>query len=156
MYEFLCNVYGLSGAAGTYPCLWCYTTKSKMQTPHKSQPHILDRHRRCIKRDYCAFKRNGKDKTKAAKHHNVIRCPVFQIELDRVCPPYLHIVLGIMKKNHSLLEQKCHRLDEKLADCLARQEREPSINKSTHFGKYVMNLWKKTKKIKKYKRQGGG
>ena len=88
-YEFLCNVYGLLGAAGTYPCLWCYTTKSKIQTPHKSQPHILDRHRRGIKRDYCAFKRNGKDKRKAAKHHNVIRCPVFQTELDRtlLCPP---------------------------------------------------------------------
>ena len=28
-YDFLCNVYGLSGAAGTYPCLWCYTTKPK-------------------------------------------------------------------------------------------------------------------------------
>ena len=27
--DFLCNVYGPSGAAGTYPCLWCYTTKPK-------------------------------------------------------------------------------------------------------------------------------
>ena len=71
-YKFLCNVYGLSGAAGTYPCLWCYTIKSKMQTPHKSQPQVLDRHRRGLKRDYSAFKRDGKDKTKAAKHHNVI------------------------------------------------------------------------------------
>ena len=93
-----CAVSGLSGAIGTYPCLWCYTTKPKMQTSHKVQPHVLDRQRRGIKRDYSAFKRDGKDKTKAAKYHNVIRCPVFRIELDRVCRPYLHIVLGIMKK----------------------------------------------------------
>ena len=126
-----------------------------MQTPHKSQPHILDRHGRGIKRDYCAFKRNGKDKRKAAKHHNVIRCPVFQIELDRVCPPYLHIVLGIMKKLHSLLEEKCHRLDEEPADCLACQERGLDINKSTHFGKYESPKTH-TKKVKKHKCQGGG
>ena len=41
-----------------------------------------------------------------------------------------------MKKHHSLLEEKCHTLDEEPADCLARQERELDINKSTHFGKY--------------------
>ena len=29
-YDFLCNVYELSGAAGTYQCLWCYTTQSKL------------------------------------------------------------------------------------------------------------------------------
>ena len=154
-YDFLCNVYGLSGAAGTYPCLWCYTTKSKMQTPHKSQPQVLDRHRRGIKWDHCAFKRDGKDETKAAKHHNVIRCPVFQTELDWVYPPYLHIVLGIMKKHHSLLEEKCRRLDEEPADCLACEERELDNNKSTHFGKYE-SLKKPTRKVKKHKCQGGG
>ena len=25
--DFLCKVYGLSGPQGTYPCLWCLTTK---------------------------------------------------------------------------------------------------------------------------------
>ena len=65
--DFLCNVYGPSGAAGTYPYLWCYTTKPKMQTSHKVQPHVLDRQRRGIKRDYSAFKRDGKDKKKKKK-----------------------------------------------------------------------------------------
>ena len=30
-YDFQCKVFGLSGAAGTNPCLWCYTTKQQMQ-----------------------------------------------------------------------------------------------------------------------------
>ena len=30
-YDFRCKVFGLSGAAGTHPCLWCYTTKRQMQ-----------------------------------------------------------------------------------------------------------------------------
>ena len=107
---------------------------------HKAQPHVLDRHQRGIKRDYSAFKRDGKDKTKAAKYHSVIRGPVFQIELDHVCPPYLHIVLGIMRKYHSPQEEKCYKLDKKITNCLTRQEEEPDIDKSTHFGKHVRHL----------------
>ena len=145
-YDFLCNVYGLSGAAGTFPCVWCYTTKSKMQKSHTSQPQVLDRHRRGIKRNYCAFKRDGKDKKKAANYHNVISCPVFQMELDRVCPPYLHIVLGIVKKHHALLEERCHKLDQKLADCLAHQEEECDVDDSTHFGQHVTSLREKQRK----------
>lgn len=149
-YDFLGNVYGLSGAAGTYPCLWCYTNKSNMQKSHKGQPHIQNRYRRGIKRDYRAYKRDGKDKKKAAKHHNVIRGPVFQIELDHVCPPYLHIVLGIVKKHHSLLEDKCHELDEKIAQHLAKQNN-TDTDAETHFGKHVMNLKNKQTSTLKYR-----
>ena len=122
-----------------------------MQTSHKVQPHVLDRQRRGIKRDYSAFKRDGKDKQKtkqkkAAKYHNVIRCPVFRIELDRICPLCIHIVLGITKKRNIILcwRKNATNWTKKL---LTRQEEEPDIDKSTHFGKHVRCLRRKNRKL---------
>ena len=101
-YDFLCNVYGLSGAAGTYPCCGAIPPNQRCKHPtNHSHMYWTD-----IERAYFAFKRDEKDKTKAAKYHNVVRCPVFLTELDRVCPLYLHIILDIMKKCHSLLGKK--------------------------------------------------
>ena len=34
-YDFQSKVFGLFGAAGTHPCLWCYTTKRQMQKAQK-------------------------------------------------------------------------------------------------------------------------
>jgi hypothetical protein len=133
-YEFLCNLYGLSGAAGKHPCLYCKTTQDRMQTTPEIAPE--SRTRRGILRDYWAFKRdNGPTTNKAIRHTNVIRCPVFQIELEQVCPPYLHIVLGVVKKHHTLLEEQCHQLDERLGQFLADQAYEADT--STHFGRFV-------------------
>ena len=149
-YDFLCNIYGLSGANGTYPCLWCYANKTAIQKSHKSQPHTLHRQGKGLKRDYNAFKREGSNNQKAAKHHNVVRSPVFHIELDHVCPPYLHIVLGIVKKHHSLLEQKCHKIDEHIATYLSLQE-EPGVDDGTHFGDHVQKLHNKTVSTLRYR-----
>ena len=33
----------------------------------------------------------------------------------QICPPYLHILLGIVKKHHDLMELECHNLDELVA-----------------------------------------
>ena len=32
-YDFLCAMYGLSGAAGKHPCLWCTISSDNMQFP---------------------------------------------------------------------------------------------------------------------------
>ena len=36
-YKFLCDTYGLQGAAATYPCLWCSVTKEEMQISEKAK-----------------------------------------------------------------------------------------------------------------------
>ena len=42
--DFQCKVFGSSGAAGTHPCLWCYTTKRQMQKlKTDTQPAIQER-----------------------------------------------------------------------------------------------------------------
>ena len=78
-YDFLCNVYGLSGAAGTYPCCGAIPPNQRCKHPtNHSHMYWTD-----IEGAYFAFKRDEKDKTKAAKYHNVVRCPVFLTELNR-------------------------------------------------------------------------
>ena len=43
-YDFQWKVFGLSGAAGIHPCLWCYTTKRQMQKlKTDTQPAIQER-----------------------------------------------------------------------------------------------------------------
>ena len=37
-YDFLCKIYGISGANGSYPCLWCLTKKSDIQCKQGLQP----------------------------------------------------------------------------------------------------------------------
>ena len=49
-----------------------------------------------------------------------MRRPLVNIELDHVAPPYLHILLGITKKHHDLLEDECsHSLDKVIGQSLA-------------------------------------
>ena len=33
-----------------------------------------------------------------------------------ICPPYLHILLGLVKKHHDLLEAATHSIDLEIAD----------------------------------------
>ena len=41
--------------------------------------------------------------------------PLINIELDRVSPPYLHILLGVVLKHHKLLEVAANNLDKEVA-----------------------------------------
>ena len=74
----------------------------------------------------------------AAACNNVINYPLFKVPLCHICPPYLHIVLDIVKKHHAMLENECHKLDEDIATYLA-QTNQP-VDKHTHFGKHVTKL----------------
>lgn len=119
-YDFLTKLYGLSGAQGIHPCLYCTTTKSVIQLdPECNKGNISQRSVAQIKRDYKRYSRAGKKKKDAQLYNNVVRKPVLDIELEQVTPPYLHILLGIVKKHHDLLEEQCHKLDEQIARSVA-------------------------------------
>ena len=60
----------------------------------------------------------------AKLYNNAIRRPLVNIELDHVAPPYLHILLGITKKHHDLLEDECHSLDKLIGQSLASSGKE--------------------------------
>ena len=71
-----------------------------------------------MRRDYRKPLKGGENTKKAAAFDNVISYPLFKVPLCRICLPYLHIVLGIVKK-HDMPENECHELDKDIATCLA-------------------------------------
>ena len=118
---FLTKVYGLSGAQSVHPCLYCTASKPHIQTPPAyNDGSITQGSLSQMKKDYRKFSRAGKGKTKAKFYNNVIRKSLIQIDLDHVAPPYLHILLNIVKKHHNLLEKDCHALDEHIPKSLAK------------------------------------
>ncbi|XP_064639457.1 uncharacterized protein LOC135495001 [Lineus longissimus] len=56
----------------------------------------------------------------AKNYNNVINEKLIGIRLNQVCVPYLHILLGVVKKHHEMLEEECHTLDLLIAEDQAR------------------------------------
>ena len=66
---------------------------------------------------------------------------MLSISLDYVAPPYLHILLGVTKKHHDLLESECHLLDKKIAECMAKNPHGFDTTDCTKaFTDYVIQL----------------
>ncbi len=147
-YEFLCKLYGLSGACGSHCCLWCLITPRDMQICPEERDRITQRKLSSLKFHHAQFVKEGKGKkAKAAQYYNAIRAPIWDIQLNYVCPPYLHILLGIVKKHHDLLEEACHLIDLDLAKAVAEIVGPVS---DSEFGKCVTLF--RTIKAKKQKR----
>ena len=53
-------------------------------------------------------------KSQVSKYINCLHSPLLPIDLEFVCPPYLHITLGIVLKHHKQLEAAAHQLDKQL------------------------------------------
>lgn len=94
------------------------------------------------------FMWSGKEKKKTKAHNNVTYCPIWNINLTQITPPYLHLLLGIVKKHHTLLEQDCHQLDMKIAQALAKEN--DSEHLSPAFRSYISGL----RKIKAAEKNG--
>ena len=97
-----------------HPCLWC--TSSKQQA-HRSATQQLELPKRSltdsIKRDRQTFRLRGENDIKKAKVYNIAtRDPLFDVPPTQVAPLYFHILLGISKKYHDLLEKDCRALDK--------------------------------------------
>ena len=119
-YQFLCNFYGISGACGKYPCLWCYVSKEQIQIKENSISSDL-RSLSSLESDFEKFKKMGKILKNAKNCFNVIHQPLLAIEIDMVCPPYLHILLGIVKRHHDLFMSETAKIDEEIGKFLAKK-----------------------------------
>ncbi|GFO09968.1 amine oxidase [Plakobranchus ocellatus] len=112
-YDFLCKIYGLSGPQGTYPCLWCLMLRRDMHNPSN---HCEHRSLESLLADNKMFmQQTDGEKKQANKFYNSLHVPLDGIELDKVSPPYLHILLGLVLKHHKLLKDAAHKLDKKVA-----------------------------------------
>ena len=119
-YEFQTKLFGLSGPQGTHPCLWCCTKKTEMQqAPSDKSPQL--RTIAGLKEDNERFRTEGQgDKSKAKMFNNVIERPIWDIVLNQVAPPYLHILLGVVKKHIVAMEKECHTLDMEIGKQLKK------------------------------------
>lgn len=102
-YEFLCRLYGLSGASGLihtlchycdyitfinvgrHCCLWCLITSSQLKLPPSSRGPVSLWTTESICTDYEGFEKSGKKIKEAKNHNNVIEKPFFiSIPLSQV------------------------------------------------------------------------
>ncbi|GFS16604.1 amine oxidase [Elysia marginata] len=142
-YWFLCKLYGLSGPAGSYPCLWCHVHRHQMQNDDSAMSQL--RSVESLVTDFENFKQSGSDKQKAKHHHNVIHSPLLNISLDNVSPPYLHILLGLVLKHHNSLEEDIEYFDQEIS-----KEKARILGHSSLFEKYGCN-WEKAIELKEEK-----
>ena len=138
-YAFLTNLYGLSGAAGKHPCLWCHVSTNDMQKYSIHEPEY--RTLKTLKACHQQFKIHGSVKKNASDFKNAINAPLWPISLSNVCPSYLHLLLGIQKKHHLLLEQACHDIDIQIAKEIAETDKLFS-EECTVFEEYVKKMQK--------------
>eukprot|EP00731_Ephydatia_muelleri_P019683 Em0012g508a len=96
-FEFLSKMYGLSGASGS----------EMMATPLSVRGHAAQRTLETMRADHQRYVSAGSIKRDAQKFYNCISPPIFDIPVSQVCPPGLHITLGIFTKMFNLLEAVC-------------------------------------------------
>ena len=92
-YEFLCKMFGLSGASGKHPCLWYQIPSDMMNLPPSDRVHYAPRSLESLTENLEEFGVNVK-KAKFVK--NVINDRFFNVPLTQVCVPGLHITLGVV------------------------------------------------------------
>ncbi|KAI8517537.1 hypothetical protein Bbelb_035540 [Branchiostoma belcheri] len=111
---------GISGACGVHPCLWCHETEAGIKISKAGRPTCQKRSLATLAADYERFQEEwcGNIK-KAMQFNNVIAKAMFDIPLDQVFVPGLHISLGLYQKFFTMLEGDLHDLDLILANHLA-------------------------------------
>ena len=150
-YDFLLNIYGTSGAQTVHPRLRCTASKQQTQRSATQQPDLPKRSLDSIRKDRQRCRLHGKNDIKKAKaYNNAIHDPLFDVPLTQVAPPYLHILLGISKKHHDILEKDCHALDKQTG---VRRQWKEICQQNTVWKNLSTNFrtWNKTLKKKKWK-----
>ena len=141
-YLFVACVYGLSGAKGKYPCLWCTVQKEDIQ---KRTTLFPPRNLNTLRTHHSEFMSKGHgDKDNAKKHFKCIRPPLFDIEPCNVVPPDLHILLGITNKHQKLFEIEVNKIDN-----LILEQEEEFLTKNGRLVKQYGNLLAKSESHKK-------
>ena len=127
---------------GCYLCLYCLVFHENMVKPLSARGHAPPRTYESICTDHQRYIASGVRRKQVKHFYNCITEPIFNIPIEQVnmhfvkyfcitthtgihnirvhihtqvCPPGLHITLGIFTKLYGLLEDECHALDLELA-----------------------------------------
>ncbi|XP_012564898.2 uncharacterized protein LOC101240152 [Hydra vulgaris] len=114
-YQFLCALYGISGATGRHCCLFCNATSTDMKGIESQSAEIKVRTLENLYTDYKSFIEKGGQLYDAKHFNNVITEPMLKIPLDQVSLPSLHMALGIYLNFFNFFEDEVHELDVLLA-----------------------------------------
>ncbi|XP_065640359.1 uncharacterized protein LOC124815901 isoform X2 [Hydra vulgaris] len=133
-YNFLCSVYGITEASGRHCCLFCDITKKNIQLATICREHVSQRSLNSLNNDFHRFQSNGGNLKNAKFFNNVINETLFNIPLDQVAVPALHISLGTYLKFFKIFEDECHLIDIKIAIELALKD---NMIGKVDFDKYV-------------------
>ena len=115
-YDFLAKILGIAGASGTYPCIYCKIHRNDMQLPPTERRPTEKRSIDNLNSDYLKYASDGKlQSKKQAQYYNVINPAILNLEPEKYSIPYLHCLLGIVKKQHEMQEISCHSLDVEIA-----------------------------------------
>ncbi|XP_078681781.1 uncharacterized protein LOC144916526 [Branchiostoma floridae x Branchiostoma belcheri] len=121
-YALLSLWYGLSGPSGKRPCLWCETAKESMTLEPDDRELIL--RKRTLERldmHYRLFQEEGGGNISKAKlYKNVIAPYMFNVPLDQVCVPGLHVSLGIYHRLYTMMEAELQDLDRVIGAYMVR------------------------------------
>ena len=146
-YEFMCACYGLSGASGKYPCLFCEISKKEMQTaPSERQTLPQLRTLDTLAKSYHEFQEAGSPLPRAKAYLNVIRPVLLPIPLEDVCLPALHLDLGIFPYLFDAMLADIRQIDAELALTISSADLLPSD--SAQFTQAVAQQEKLTNKKK--------
>ncbi|XP_065647795.1 uncharacterized protein LOC136077113 [Hydra vulgaris] len=111
-YDFLCSVYGVTGAIGRHCCLFCDITKKDIQLAPLCREHVISQKSlNSLNSDFHRFQSNGGNLKNAKLFNNVINETLFNIPLDQNAVPALHISLGTYLKFFNMFEDECHLID---------------------------------------------
>ncbi|XP_065675447.1 uncharacterized protein LOC136091667 [Hydra vulgaris] len=134
-YDFLCSVYGITGASDRHCCLFCDITKEEIKiTPENRKHNVSHRTLYSLRDNFESFQSFGGVLKNVKLFNNVIDQSLFNIPLDQVAVPALHISLGIFLKFFIMLEDECHLIHIKLAGELALSNK--TIDKA-EFDKFI-------------------
>ncbi|XP_072016778.1 uncharacterized protein [Amphiura filiformis] len=138
-YEILRKFLGLQGASATYPCTHCLVHKNDLNKDITSTPRTIDQ----IVSDFEKVESQGFKSSAKRENNSISHKPFFNIPINKVCPPALHISLGIWQKFFTLLERDLQELGEAIADDLAEKESSSSSSSSVTceaFDTYVQSI----------------
>ena len=127
-YAFLCNMFRLSGARVSHPCLWCNITSDMLCVPRFIRMNMFQlRSLESLEYNLNVFHNKYNSNLKKAKFAcNVVDDIFFKVPLEQVCVPGLHITLGVVVKFIKCFEQFCKSIDFKIAGQVAMNNNEIS------------------------------
>ena len=124
--------------------------REEIQMEREARGRFVARKLSSLKKNHRQFVTRGKGiKAKAQQFFNSIHSPIWEIPVRQVCPPYLHILLGIVKRHHDLLEDECYQIDKFIAVDIARSN--VALTKSK-FDLYVQS-WRAIYNLKHERQQ---